>query len=194
MPEAALSLPLLPQLANTVVRAHPQANSALSPRIQHNRTCAYPALQNALLWKPPSIAKSSRHDRQIRPDTVYKGWARGCQAAMVWNHDNVCRYSCVMRQEITFRRYLDIPCQQHTVIAGRDRQYAGRIIACDPFAGLRMRPEQRESTRGAHRSTRGIATGTTNLEHHEIQCDEGVPQSSEGPLRTPTPFDPTPFA
>jgi len=42
---------------------------------------------------------------------------------------------------------------------------------------LRTGPEESESAGGAHRSTRGIASGTTNLEHHEIQCDEGVPQS-----------------
>lgn len=48
-------------------------------------------------------------------------------------------------------------------------------------ARLRTRPEQRESTGGAHRSSRGITSGTTNLEQHGMQCDEGVPQSSSVP-------------
>lgn len=39
---------------------------------------------------------------------------------------------------------------------------------------LRARPEHRESTGGAHRSPRGITSGTTNLEQHGLKSDEGV--------------------
>ena len=42
---------------------------------------------------------------------------------------------------------------------------------------LRPGPEQGESAGGAHCSSRGITTGTTNLEHHGHQCDEGVSHS-----------------
>ncbi len=47
-----------------------------------------------------------------------------------------------------------------------------------PMAALlRTRSEQSKAARGAHRSTWGVTTGTTNLEHHGTKCDEGVSQS-----------------
>jgi hypothetical protein len=85
-------------------------------------------------------------------------------------HDGIHHQSGEVTRHLTTVAILE--AEYDLAGASGERQRGAHTVRTGP----RPRSEQGKSTGGAHRSTWGVTSGTTNLEHHEFQCDEGVSQ------------------
>jgi len=124
-PKSAALMTIHPEPPNAAIPAEPKTHGARGGGIQDMRACPCPASGYSGFRKVPAIVEAGRHNRDFRRDCCDECGAGRSQATVVRYDDSIDLSEGKILHNLALGLGLDIPGQQHTVLAGLNQDDTG---------------------------------------------------------------------